>query len=508
MKNQHAIQKPVKISLFILFSIVCSLNAQQIRTPLEKNNFARPSSYEELSDFTRQLDESSGLVTVETAGRSVRGRNLYAIKFSSSEFGKDKAKIKVLIFAQQHGDEQSGKDGALLLARELILPENRYLFEKLDLMIIPQMNPDGSEANNRVNSNDADLNRNHLILTEPETIALHQLFDRYLFEVAMDVHEYSPYGKAWKNYGYRDNSDELLGTPTNINVSSKIRNLANRDFMPYLKNYCSGRHISCFVYAPGGPPEIRYIRHSTFDINDGRQSLAIQNTFSFILEGKNGEDDFAENIRHRAEGQMTAMRGLLEYTYLNAGKIKKLITGERGKLISGKSGEKIPVQLIHAANGQKLDLPVYSYRTGKDSVITVNDYRPVVKSIFDVDKTEGYLVPVADKDLTDWVERQAFRTEPAQLKKSCKIEQYSIESVDSIDFEGDMVINPTVSLKEYGSDIKADDFIYVPTAQLKGILLVIALEPKSMLGLATYPQFAYLVKAGTTYRILRVAKKE
>ncbi|MBK6344422.1 MAG: hypothetical protein IPF68_00550 [Bacteroidales bacterium] len=62
----------------------------------------------------------------------------------------------------------------------------------MDFALIPQINPDGSEVNKRRNANDADLNRNHLILTEPETMALHNFFDKYRFEVTMDVHEYSP----------------------------------------------------------------------------------------------------------------------------------------------------------------------------------------------------------------------------------------------------------------------------------------------------------------------------
>jgi hypothetical protein len=498
-----------KSPFVILLSLSCALNAQKLlKTPLEINNYARPSTYPELSGFVHELEKSTDLVSVETAGFSVKGKNLYAIKFSASEFGQDKSKIRILIFAQQHGDEQSGKEGALLLARDLTLPENRYLFSRIDLMIIPQMNPDGSEINNRLNGNGLDLNRNHLILTEPETIALHRLFDRYLFEAAMDVHEYSPYGETWKKYGYRDNSDELLGTPTHISVSEKIRDLASNDFMPYLEKYCAGRQVSCFEYTPGGPPEIRYIRHSTFDINDGRQSLAIQNTFSFILEGRNGEDDFAENIRHRTISQMTAIRGLLEYTYLNAARIKKLVMAEREKIISGKADEKVPVQLVHAPNGQKLELPVYSYHTCKDSVITVNDYRPVVKSILDVDMPQGYLIPVADKELISWAERQGFITERLKPDRSVKIEQYSIGAIDSIDFEGDMVINPVITKKEFSKTIDIDDFIYFPVSQIKGTILVIALEPKSILGLATYPQFAYLVKAGTTYTVLRAEKNK
>ena len=43
------------------------------------------------------------------------------------------------------------------------------------------------------------------------------------------------------------------------------------------------------------------------------------------------------------------------------------------------------------------------------------------------------------------------------------------------------------------------DYIYLPTNQLKGSLIVIALEPKSMLGLVTYKNFSHLLKAGEEF---------
>jgi hypothetical protein len=55
--------------------------------------------------------------------------------------------------------------------------------------------------------------------------------------------------------------------------------------------------------------------------------------------------------------------------------------------------------------------------------------------------------------------------------------------------------------------IVAADYLYIPTAQLKGNLAVIALEPKSMLGLATYPLFAGLLQVGD-YPVLRVNKHD
>src|SRR5574338_354913 len=184
----------MKIYLCLLLLFVAINNfSQELLTPLQKSNYEKLTTHSELSQFIKESDESSELITSEILTKSVEGRELFAVYFSNSEFGKDESKIKVLIFAQQHGNEQSGKEGALLLIQELIKPENQYLFDKIDLVLIPQMNPDGSEKNQRRNGNGMDLNCNHLILTEPETIALHNLFNKHLFEVTMYVNEYWPF---------------------------------------------------------------------------------------------------------------------------------------------------------------------------------------------------------------------------------------------------------------------------------------------------------------------------
>jgi hypothetical protein len=62
------------------------------------------------------------------------------------------------------------------------------------------------------------------------------LFDEYVFEVSMDVHENAPYGETWKNYGYRSNNDEEVGTIININVSEAFRNLRKKEYLPFIKN--------------------------------------------------------------------------------------------------------------------------------------------------------------------------------------------------------------------------------------------------------------------------------
>lgn len=481
--------------------------SQTLVPPSVKSNFTKLTTYQELTAYIEQLDQQSELLKVEAAGQSVKGRNLYAMKFSASQFGRDTSKIRVLIFAQQHGNEQSGKEGALLLAQELLKPENRYLFDKIELLMIPQINPDGSEVNKRRNAHGMDLNRNHLILTEPETIALHHLFDRYLFEVTMDVHEYSPYGEEWMAYGYRKNFAITLGVTTNPNVAESIRELSNKDYLPFIFRYLHDRNYSAFTYCPGGPPESAYIRHSTFDINDGRQSFGIQNTFSFIQEGMNGKDDSIENLQQRAESQMAGMRGLLEYIYGNKDRVKKLVADEREKLLQGEAGKAISIQSVHVADGRQLELPLFSCKSGKDTSVIVKDYRPVVKSLCDVTEPSGYLIPKDCTLLVEWAIRQDLLQIPLQHNSGEQIEQYMISFVDSIDFEGDIVVDPGIARSDLKEMHTEADYIYIPTNQLKGKLVVLALEPKSMLGLVTYPKYACLLRAGQPFPVLRVMKK-
>jgi hypothetical protein len=493
------------MKIILLVSLILSVSVFSQQTPLEKNSYQKLTPYEELTEFIYQLDSLSDNLKVEIIGQSVEGRNLYALEFSNSEFGKDTSKIKVLIFAQQHGDEQSGKEGSLLLASKIIQPNLVGLLKYIDLLLVPQMNPDGSEKDIRYNANGMDLNRNHLILTEPEVTALHKIFDEYLFEATMDVHEYYPYTEDYMKYGYIKYFDEQVGTTTNPNVSEKIRNFSNAEYLPFIKSYLNERNFSFHNYIPGGPPEINYIRYSTYDINDGRQSLGIQNSFSIIQEGKNGRDSI-DNIQRRAEGQFQGMLAFLEFCSGHKDKIKSMVREERDKLFLGEVNDSVAIQMEHVSNGEKLVVPLRSIYSNSDSLITVTDFRPVVKSIYNVKRPIGYLIPKNLTELYDWALRQNLVISDFDISQDLIIQKYFISKIDSIDFEADTVVNPVVELSDTKTKIEPSAYYFIRTNQLKNNLIVTALEPKSILGLVTYKQYAHLLKAGEFYPVLRVVK--
>jgi len=159
-----------KIMSMIIFFGFMNIIAQELAPPLIINNFERVTTHEELINYLNKLVIASQSISKEIIGKSVEGRNIPMIIYSGN--GKE-SHVKVLLLCQQHGNEPTGKEAALLLIQKLAKDKNKELFKNLDLYIIPSLNPDGNEVYKRSNSNKADLNRNHLLLSEPEVQALH-----------------------------------------------------------------------------------------------------------------------------------------------------------------------------------------------------------------------------------------------------------------------------------------------------------------------------------------------
>jgi len=487
----------------ILLLLFCTLSASaQIKLPLEVNNYDSLTSYPQLIHFIDQIEPSPKIKT-EVIGKSPGGYDIPALLISNDEFGKDESKIRVLIFAQQHGNEPSGKEGALMLLKNIYEGELDTLFNKIELAIIPQLNPDGAEKEERRNSNIEDLNRNHLTLSQPETEALHKFFNNYLFEVTLDVHEYYPYDGEWQEFGYIKNFDEQIGAATNPNVAFEIREMQNKEALPFIKKYLSERDFTFNNYILEGPPNKSRMRHSTVDINDGRQSFAILNSLSFIMEGLNGKDRLADNIKRRAEGQTAGMKALLEYSYKNINEIIKTVNRARAKLKHSRAGEEVAIRMEHIKGNDTLTLNLRSLYSDGDSLITVIEYHSVVAPILTVNKPAAYLIPKVDSLLVKWMNKHKIEYKNYVPDDRQIIKVYYVSITDSIVLEGVPIPNIKAEKKDFADMYPREGYYFVPINQLHSNLLVLALEPQSMIGLVTYKEYKYLLK-GNSYPILRV----
>jgi carboxypeptidase D len=129
---------------------------------------AIPSSYHTYETLTAELqaiaDTHPDLVRLFTIGRSVQGRELWMLKISADpEIETDEPEMAYV--AAMHGDEVVGKELLIALIHHLL---DNYgidsritaLVDGAEIWIMPSMNPDGTELDQRYNANGYDLNRN------------------------------------------------------------------------------------------------------------------------------------------------------------------------------------------------------------------------------------------------------------------------------------------------------------------------------------------------------------
>jgi hypothetical protein len=482
------------LSAIVFFSIAFS----QFPTPLERTDYARLTTHSELISYVQAVSDAVPYIGVEVIATSHSGKPIPALHISSGLKTHDgEPKINVLIFAQQHGNEPSGKEGALMLIRDFADGLLNDLLDKVNIILVPQVNPDGGDLNVRRNGKGVDLNRNHLILTEPEAIGLHALYRKYDPAATLDVHEYSPYGSAWKEWGFREDHDETFGTMTNINTSDELRMMQKKEFLPFIEAYLTERGFSFNEYNVGGPPNKERIRNSTVDINDGRQSFGILGLFSMILEGKNGRDSI-DNIKRRAEGQCAAMTGFITFVSKNSEAIRTATDRAKNRVLRRKE---VAIQMEHVGE-EPQPQRYFSFAAEKETTIVIDNYHTKVESRFAVQQPKGYLIPRGDSLLVDLLQKHAIQYEPYSAKSGEKVFQYIPEYGAKPLFE-EFELPVTSVKKEQTKKITAAQYYFVPIEQQKSTMMTLAFEPQSMINLLQYDRFEYLMKE-KIWPILRV----
>ncbi|WP_108425584.1 M14 family metallopeptidase [Flagellimonas amoyensis] len=150
------------------------------------------SVYKELSISDRYITQemleetcfSKLPLPLREIGNSVAGKTLYAFTMGNGS-------KKVLMWSQMHGNESTTTKAVWDLVNYLQSkdPIAEQILERCTLMIVPMLNPDGAKAYTRVNKNDVDLNRDAKMLTQPESVALRQLFEEFQPDFCFNLHD-------------------------------------------------------------------------------------------------------------------------------------------------------------------------------------------------------------------------------------------------------------------------------------------------------------------------------
>ncbi len=482
-----------------LFILVFSCKHNQMKTPLEKSGFTSLSTNQEIINFLADIKQRSKSITCKIIDTTEEGRYIPLVKLSDNT---NSNKPAILLLGQQHGNEPSGKEGLLLLIKEFALKQDIEYTKQFDVFILPQVNPDGGDKNERRNSQNIDLNRDHLILKSLEAKVIQNVFDTLKPIVTVDFHEYYPFSDEWTNFGFRKNFDIQLGGLTNINVDDQIRNYFYKKIFSGVKNFVEQDGYTFFEYTLGNYALNERLRHSTVDINDGRQSFGICNTMSFIVEGINGRDSI-DHIERRAKSQYRTAKGILEMVSENFEEIEQIVKISRSTFFLEDSNEMVSIRMDHFKGKQELNYPLLSLKTGIDTIFKVNEYHPQVLSLLEVKVPKYYLIPQADTVLVNWLYRSNFNFSSYKITQSDQVFAYKIVDLSRSMDEELKNYYPKVLPVKIPVDRLTETYYAVPTSQLYKYKIVTALEPQAMYGLINYPEFEYLL-FDDMFKILRI----
>jgi hypothetical protein len=503
------------------------VEGQTVQTPAEGAAYKRYTQHAETAQFLEALDRNSKQLLVRPAGQTLEvkqfGTATVYLCILTRE-GVDcpealnRSKPTVLIFAAQHGNEQSGKEAVLALIRDLAAGELNPLLDSLNFLIIPQSNPYGNFVDRRTNEQNLDLNRDHVKLEAPETRIIHQVFREWMPEVTLDVHE------KGDDY-YRVST----GCVSNVNIHSSLQEFSRGTLFPLVRRRVeadgftwheylvtdssgSGRSSGAASRIGTGRSGDVVVRYSTPDLNDGRNGPGIYETLSFIQEGASRHD--LATLEARVRWQYSGILGLMEAVKANASKVNSLVRTRRKELIRTArkigSGNLVHLRMEYVRDPKNPELALKRFERGSGNgqkVVdeVVRNWLPIVEPRLSVPRAPGYIVPAGLTAVVKTLEDHGIQMTALVHEVALEADVYRIKEIAPAAEDYLPPEKLVVERHRSGFPVKAGDY-YVPGDQPAANLIPSLLEPESEFGLIRYRAYGLVPAPGADFAIVRAAK--
>lgn len=518
--------------LFILIT-VATLSAQSVKTPAEESAWSRYSQYEDVTSFLQTIDKASREAVVQVIGKTLDAKELPASNLYLciiTEEGTDapsalnRRKPTFMITASQHGNEQSGKEAALMLIRDLAVGEMKPLLKQVNFLVIPQANPYGNKVDRRTNEQNLDLNRDHVKLESPETQAIHAVFAAWMPEVTLDLHE------KGDDY-YRVST----GCVSNININPRIEAYSRAKIFPaidrkvttdgftwheYLVTEAMGSNQAAGALdrAAQGQARENLTRPSTTDLNDGRNSPGIYDTLSFIQECSSQHN--VPTLQERTRWQYSGIRGLIDAIVSNDKEVRSLVRNARTDLarraavIRADNKVHLKMEYVRDPKEPTLTLKAFARAAGACGAAAipaavetqvVKNWFPKVESRITIARPLGYVIPAARENVIKTIIDHGISVSVFNKAASIDAETYRIKEIEPSKEDYVAPVKIEVELQAGKIEVHQGDF-YISVAQPAANLIPSLLEPQSEYGLIRYQAYKLTPQPDSMFPIARIVK--
>lgn len=468
--------------------------------PADPKSLTKTISYVDMEAFLQSVD-GKGLVSVSVEGTSAKGRGIYLVRISR-EANPERT---VLFYAQQHGDEISGKDALLYLIRD-IANDPLLLPRGVGLWIIPMMNPDGAEAGTRVNGAGVDINRDHITLEQPETQALHRVVQRIKPHIAVDCHEFARETEGYAKRGWVKWPD--------ITMDAMNNPLFDRELMKIADCWVSAAGMAAthaghpfLRYFVGGTPPDDEQRHSAPDIDSGMNAVGAHGGLSFIIEvaARKGDAATAKELGNRVHAYLVVLRYVLR-GLCDIDKAYEAVAASRSRQLP----EFLPTNYLWANPANAVTrFPVLDAASGEAVEVPTPNMMTEVVVKRSVPMPRGYAIEArAATELGALLDRHAIAYEKLEEARKLVVEACTLVRVeDDFDevysrYEGRQI----VKRGEAAERELPPGSLWVPLEGESAVRAALLFEPASLYGLYQYATFRALVGEGGAIPVLRVVR--
>lgn len=463
--------------------------AGNILTPAFKEGKSDFTSHDEMMEFIYDLQKNSDHMKVSIIGQTQEGKPIPLLIFSNPSYSNaaDILKLEkpvIWLQAQVHGNEPAGGEGALGVARNLAGKLGDEVLGKVSVVILPRFNGDGSFYFQRQTASKLDSNRDHLKYDIPETILVHEAFNKFKPEVVIDAHEYSVYGK-FKNVGSKGAlvyHDILISSAKNANIPEELKKVSDSLFVSNVKKDLNSRDFSSFdYYTVREKGDKASLFEAGADPKIGRNAYGLQPSFSFLVESR-GIGIGRENFERRVLSHIISAQNIIRTTANNAELVKKTVDNARKEVTElGKTvdpNDKLVLRTLHAklrndkldvidiATGEKVKIDVEMF-TSKELVPTLERVRPT-----------AYILPPAYEKAAKRLSYSGVAVRKLNKDMELSVEAYKVKDkkVDTNYYEGHLRNDVTVDVSKKNVTFPKGSYVFTMD-QPNANLIAMCLEP-------------------------------
>jgi len=433
------------------------------------------TNYKELISFLENLvAQYPSRISLSYIGESQKGYKIPMVIFKSKS---DQKPIKVWMQGGLHGDEPASTEGLLYLTNALLKDTKlNYLFDKIELAIVPMANIDGYIKLNRYSANGLDLNRDQTKLMAVETRVLKKALADFNPSITVDFHEFRPYRAdftRFSSFGVTGAYDVMFLYSGNLNVPENLRKFTHDIFVNNAKTKLDSYQLKHHDYFTTN----KYDGDIHFDqgSNNSRSSatnFALQNRISTLIEVR-GVGINRTSFKRRIFTTYSIGLSYLETAFKETDKVKDEISkanADKSDVVvtSKKTIYKGDLDFIDLDSNNLIQLNV-TIRDAWKSLPVLTRKRP-----------KGYFIDANQKVLVDKLKTLGYQVTTVKENESYKIESYKIQ-----EYEKNTVKYEKMNLQYVSTQITEENrtfpegTFYIDLNQNGSSLITEILEPES-----------------------------